>query len=501
MKKLSKEEKKELRKIKNEESKAINKMNRSTKILLYFIITILILKFINNFIMYFNEDYALFYIEHITNNINGVLFSLASSIDNLSIIMMFVLFGLCILSVILDIAISNSKKSIESKNKGINALNKILYTFVFFIGYFLINNCYYLHLPNFDTLYFKSTKNKTYTTQDLTNLNIYLKEKVLEYASIMERDNGSVVFKGDLNQQVIKDLHNIADELTILKGMYPNKSGNITDSLKGVFGSSVYGLTHFYSTYFDYSMDKVVILNTIAHEYVHTKGITRENETVFASSLSGIKSDNVVSNYAGYLEAFNRTNYALYELDNNLANDIEDDVVSLCLTHNYQELCELYVKNNDSYISRAKTLRISSYYLFNYQGYEDELRASLNILVNVGKGKLTIDNEEVTIDDIMSLIESGSKKKFYYEQGLNEDSYNKIKSALKNGNLYKSIYQENDPKEESKDKKDLEKYYLAPFTDYDYPILNQKVSSIDYTYERSARLFLEYFDKNGYKNS
>lgn len=499
MKKLTKEEKKKIKKQKEEINKEINKLNRSSKILLAFIVTILVMMFINNFIMYFNEDYALFFIKHITNNFNGILFFVSSYINNLSIYLTFILFGICVICAILDIVISISKASIERKNKRINFLNKLLYICIFFVGYFIINNCYYLHLPNFDTLYFADTKNKSYTKEDLIDLNKYLANKVLEYAGMMERDNGSVVFDGDLNEQVIKDLHNIDDEFTLLKGTYPKYSSNLSESLKGIFGSSTYGLTHFYSTYFDYSMDNVLILNTIAHEYVHTKGITRENETVFASSLAGIKSDNIVSNYSGYLEAFNRTNYALYEMDAKISNDIEDEIVSSCLTKNYNELCELYTKNNGEYISGAKKLYISSYYLKNYIGFEQELKESLSILMD-GKGVLTINNKEVTIDEVIKLITTDSKEKFYYERDLDKKTYNELKSAIKNGRLYKSIYQENSPRKNSEDKKDLNKYYLEPFTNYDYPILSQRVASIDYTYERSTRLFLEYFDKIGYAN-
>lgn len=497
MSKLTKEEKKKIREQKEEISKAINKLNRSSKILLAFISTILILMVINNFIMYFNEKYALFFIEHITNNFNGISFFLSSYIDNLSIYLTIILFGVCIIFAILDIVISISKSSIEKKNKKINILNKILYIFIFFIGVFIINNCYYLHLPNIDTIYFESTKDKTYTEEDLIYLNIYLKNKVLEYANRVNRDNGKVTFEGNINEQVIKDLHNISDEITLLKGIYPKYSSNLSNGLKGIFGSSTYGLTHLYSTYFDYSMDKVIIFNTIAHEYVHTKGITRENETVFISSLAGIKSDNIVSNYSGYLEAFNRTNYALYEMDAKISNDIEDEIVSSCLTKNYNELCELYTKNNKEYINGAKKLYISSYYLKNYLGFEEELKSSLEILMD-GKGKLTIDNKEVTINEVLNLVTKDNTKKFYYERDIDRKSYNKLKDALKNGNLYKSIYQENSKKENSEDKKDLDKYYLAPFTNYDYPILNQKIASIDYTYERSTRLFLEYFERVGY---
>lgn len=494
MKKLTKEEK-EQRKL---ESKEINKLNRSCKIVLVVIITFILLMIINNLVMYFSESYTKFYLETINNFFHGLYFYGCGYIDGFSIIYNILIIVICFVSFIIETIVVNIKKSIQYKNKIVNICNICSFIIIFLTFSFLIENCYYLHLPNLDTMFFKETKDKTYTKDDLINLNYYLKDKVLYYANNQDREDNSVIFDGNINEQIIKDLHNIDDEIPLLKGLYPIKSSHLNNNLKGIFGSSTYGLTHFYNTYFDYSMDKVIIFNTIAHEYVHTKGITRENETVFLSCLSGIKSDNPISNYAGYLEAFSRVNHALYDIDKSLSFDIEDEVVSKCLTSNYNELCELYTKNTEEYIPRAKKLKISSYYLKNYIGYEKELEESLHILTN-GGGKLYIDGKKVSVDDIIQLITSESNKMFYYERDIDSDIYNELKQGLKNDRLFKGVYQENTKDEESEDKKDIEAYYLAPFKKYDSLFLNSKVASVDYSYERSARLFLEYFEKYGYK--
>jgi hypothetical protein len=493
MKKRTKEEKERDKKIEKE----ISKLNRSSKILFAFTITILILMLINNVIMYFNESYALFYITYINNSINGIFYYLCGYIPNFSIIVIIIYILICIILAIVQVIITKSKKSIKFKNRIVNIVDKFLFILILFMFSFIIENCYYLHLPNLDNILFSSSKNKTYEVSDLVELNYYLKDKVLYYADAQERDNGSIIYDDNINEQVIKDLHNIDNYIPLLKGLYPTKSSNLNNNLKAIFGSSTYGLTHFYSTYFDYSMDKVVIFNTIAHEYIHTKGISRENETVFLSSLSGIKSDNIISNYSGYLEAFSRVNYALYDIDYEASMEIEDEVVSKCLTSNYNELCELYTRNSGDYILGSKKLKVSSYFLKNYIGYEEELKNSLSILMN-GGGTLYMDGNKVSIDDIINSITSDSNKHFYYERDINSKTYNNIKSAFDNDKLYKAIYQQNSERDISEDKKDIESYYLAPFNNYDYIIINPTISSIDYSYERSARLFLEYFDKVGY---
>lgn len=498
MKKLTKEEKRLKREQEKEELKKIKKLNKSSKVVITFTIVMLILMLINNVIMYFSEEYALFFINHIVNSLNGIIFYLSSYINYGSyFFILFFLVTLFILMIVESVIVS-SKKSIEFKNKMYNRIEKVSFIYILIIFSYLIISCYYLHLPNLDNLIFESTKNKTYTKENLIELNEYLKNKVLEYGDKQNRIDGKVKFDGDINKQVIKDLHNIDDEITLLKGLYPARSSNLNNTLKGIVGSSTYGLTHFYSTYFDYNIDPVIIINTIAHEYTHTKGIVRENETVFISSLSGIKSDNIVSNYSGYLEAFSRVNYALYDIDEDISNDTEDEVVSKCLTNNYNELCNLYTKNNGDYINGSDKLYVSSYYLKNYIGHEKELEESLKLLTSDG-GKLVIDEKEVTIEDIILSINENNNKHFNFQKEINKKSYDKIKESLKNDKLYKSIYQQNDVTEDSKYKENIEEYYLAPFKNYDSLFLNSKVSSIDYTYERSARLFLEYYDINGYK--
>lgn len=498
MKKLTKEEKKLKREQEKEELKKIKKLNKSSKVVITFTIVMLVLMLINNVIMYFSEGYALFHINHIVNSLNGVIFYLSSYINYGSyLFILFFLVTLFILMIVESVIVS-SKKSIEFKNKMYNRIEKVSFMYILIIFSYLIISCYYLHLPNLDNLIFESTKNKTYTKEDLIELNEYLKNKVLEYGDKQNRVEGEVIFDGDINKQVIKDLHNIDDEIPLLKGLYPARSSDLNNTLKGIVGSSTYGLTHFYSTYFDYNINPVIIMNTIAHEYTHTKGIIRENETVFISSLSGIESDDIVSNYSGYLEAFSRVNYALYEIDEKISNDTEDDIVSKCLTDSYNELCHLYTKNNGEYINGADTLYVSSYYMKNYIGYEKELEESLKLLTSDG-GKLTINDKEVTIEDIINSIRIDNNEHFKFQKEINKNSYNKIKESLKNDRLYKSIYQQNDITEDSKYKKDIEEYYLAPFRNYDSLFLNSKVASIDYTYERAARLFLEYYDINGYK--
>ena len=268
------------------------------------------------------------------------------------------------------------------------------------------------------------------------------------------------------------------------------------DSLKSIYGGNTAGLTANYTTYFDYNKTPVSILNTVTHEYCHTKGITRENETVFCSVLAGIKSENKLSNYAAYLEAFGRTTHALSYFDSNKSFDIENDVLHLCLTENYSELCDVYTKNNNSYIQGTEQMRILTHKLKYYKDYKEKLIKAIDVL-NKQNAKFYIDSEEKTYDEIITLIneESNSNIRIYLEK-LNNKIFNNIYESIKEDNFFLSIYQIDLDEKQPPEIKNPNEFFLEPFPTNDEKLFNGPTYGAEtYTYERSARLFLEYFDE------
>ncbi len=489
IKKMTKKEK--------EIQKKVTKLNKFTKILGILFIFYIAFFFINNIIMSFNENYAYFYVNNITNLKTGILFYIFSIVPYANFIMPLIFFLLVLISSIIT---DNTKIDIKKRNK---AYNITIITFIVFLYCFtlsiLTDNQYYTHMPNFDNILFKETKDKTYTEDDLIILNNYLKDKVIENATTMKRDNqNNIILEENLNKIASEDLKNVSNELKLLKGLYPLRSNNLNDTLKGLYGSSTVGLTNMYTTYLDYDASPVSSLGTITHEYCHTKGIARENETVFCAFLAGVNSNNKVSNYSAYLEAFSRSNYALSYINPDEAFNIEEEVLRMCLTNNYTELCEMYIKNNTGYIPGTEELWITTYSLKDYINHLEEFTTVLNIL-DENNATFKINEQEYTKDDVISFINSEYDGIMRIKLELNNKIYTKIEPAIKNGNLFISIYQKDLDEEEPPEIENPTEYFLAPFPKNDEGLFTgMSYSAETYTYERASRLFLEYYDKNGY---
>lgn len=489
IKKLTKKEK--------EIQKKVTKLNNVTKIFGILFILYIILFFINNIVMSFNENYAYFYVNNITNLKTGIMFYIFSIIPYANFIIP-IAFFLTVL--FLAIRADNTKLDIKKRNM---AHNLTILTFIFFLYGFtlsvLTDNQYFTHMPNFDKLLFSETKDKTYTEDDLIILNNYLKDKVIENATSMQRDEkGNIILNENLNKLAANDLRNVSDKLELLKGLYPIKSNNLNDTLKGFYGSSTVGLTNMYTTYLDYDASPVSSLGTITHEYCHTKGIIRENETVFCAFLAGVNSENKVSNYSAYIEAFSRSNYALSYINPDEAFNIEEEVLRMCLTDNYTELCEMYIKNNTGYIPGVEELWITTYSLKDYINHLDEFTNALTIL-DENNATFKIKDKEYTKDEVISFIKSEYDGIMKIKLDLNSKTYDKIEPAIKNGNLYISIYQNDLDEEEPPEIENPLEFFLSPFPENDEGLFTGMSYSADtYVYERASRLFLEYYEKNGY---
>lgn len=488
-------------KLKMERIKQIDKRSKTNKIISCVVILIIAALVINFFIMGNNSDYAYFFVKNIIAKFDSFLFYVEGNIKYFSFIKLAVYLLLILICCIVMIYYTYfSKKEISFCNKIVNIGNSITMIILLVISVPLLNTMAHCYMPNFDQLYFNETKDKTYTSDDLTRLSYYLQEKVSSYASKVDRKDGTVVFNDDYIETATKDLKNISNKIDLLKGLYPTKSGKMNNLLKSLYGSDMVGLTQGYNTYFDYNMDPVNVLTVVTHEFCHSKSITRENETVFCQSIAGINSDNIVSQYSGYLEAFTRTITALESINYDLANQIEDSIISKCMTKGYSEFCDSYVKNVDEYIKGADTIYLTTYYLSAYKDNKDELIDSIKVLNENGAKYSDKDNNSISYQELVNLINSNTDERIYIEiDDFNSKIFKNIKDKL-NKKLYLSIYQENRETEVSEEQIDNPtKYYLEPFDTNDYKFYNFiNYASVDYTYERSARLFLEYFEKYGY---
>ena len=474
------------------------KLSKFNKKINIFCLIIFIFYIVNNIIMYFNNSYSYFFVSNVINNINGLFYYLSSNISYLSIITLFVYVVIVIINIIVDIYYENfSKENYEKRSKIIN----YSYT-IFVISSLIIILPNYLsqfenHLPNFDELYFQETKNKTYKVEDLVHLDQFLQNKIITISKEIERNEKSEIdIKVDFNKQAVSDLNNISNDISLLKGLYPKNSSKINNVMRGVLGSKVVGFTTPYTTYFDYESTSTSVLSTITHEFCHTKGVVRESETVYCAFLAGIKSDNQLSNYAAYIEAFSWVSEALYSMQPEIADRIEDEVASKCLTDNYLELCELYTMNNEEYIKGAKSIRISSYFLRNYINHLDELEKSLTILSS-NKAKMYVNKEEKSINEVINLVKEQSEERVTIECDLSESKFKKIKKAIENKKLYLSVYQQNKKEKTSSYRtKNPQNYYLGPLKDKDENIIfNSSYGSIEHDYSRVARFILEHYEK------
>lgn len=456
---------------------------------------------INNVLLYFSNSYAYFFVKNISNNINGIFYFLNGHIDYFSIILMLIFFVIVFINIGVDIYYENiSKRSYEARTKIVNVFYTIFVVttmLIIFPSYF---SQFSNHLPNFDELYFKSTKNKTYDVEELIELDKYLQKKVLDMAdSIKRNENNEIETHIDYNKQAVRNLKNISNDIELLQGLYPTKSSKINNTIRGILGSKVVGFTTPYNTYFDYNATSTSIINTITHEFCHTKGILRESETVYCAFLAGVKSDDELSNYAAYIEAFSWVSEATLELSPEISDRLEDEVLSKCLTNDYKELCEVYTKNNEDYIKGSKFIRITSYRLKNYKNHIDELKNSLTILKNNG-AELIVNKEIKEIDEIINLVLEESEARVIIKADIDNKKFSLIKDSIKDKRLYLSIYQENKKEEKSSTREnDPTKYYLGPLKDKDeHVILNLNYGSVEHDYSRVARFLLEHYEKEGY---
>ena len=397
--------------------------------------------------------------------------------------------ALLIINILLEFVIPMEKNKKYKKLNLYRFLLLLVSCFMFFISGFVFldyNN------PKLDTLYFPKQEKKKYKVDDIIKLDEEMKNKVIAYSKLMNRDkNNSIIYNGDIIDTAITDLENASSNYDILKGTYPHKFYAFNDS-DIEYNPDANGLTKSDNVGVNYNLSTPILLNTITHELCHTRGIVRENDAVLCSVMVGIESDNLLSNYGAYIEAFFRTNDALSYIDSEKALAYKNEVFDLCINDHYEEICNLYRKDTKLYVNKSDSISIGTYKLKSYdKEYINELIDSLKkykpeLYINSSK-KIKRNKLDGYFEDDNAYLEIRIKN--------SDDDFVKVKKILdKYSSRVRYIYQEYDNMYDGLElsNKEAIKYYTASVPRGNVFSIGKRGEMFDYT--RVARLLLEYFD-------
>ncbi len=418
----------------------------------------------------------------------------AFKIGTFPISLFYIMILLIVILLLLYEPIMRSEK-IKKKDK-IKILSFIktfeIVVFLLEFGIYLIPHLMTYNNPKIDTIYFpKEIKNK-YTKEDIFEYTKKLEDKIIEIGAKLERDKkGNIIINEKLEDIAVKDMKKAGERYDFLKGPYPKRYLKFTKK-ELERKTTLYGLTSVDTVNINYSRPSPITLNIITHELCHTKGIARENEAVLCSVMVGIESDNLLSNYGAYLEAYERAIDALNLIDSSRALSSEDRITSLCIDKKYQEICDMYNKTTDYYVEEAKELEIGTY---NTSYYDKE--DLINMIKELEEFKPTyyvdgekIDNSEIynNLDDNkhISLTIENDKEKF--------EKIQKILSKYKQKLQYVSQIVPDDYKGVDLTEEEAEDYYTKEVPDSNATIhLDGNMDEV-FDYSRATRLIMEYFD-------
>lgn len=401
------------------------------------------------------------------------------------------MFIILIITLLLNIIFSNVKYDKDVKYRFINKTRLISNICVIFIIFELGTSILTLNNPRLNHIYMKKqTKNK-YKVDDVIKLEEDMKNKVIEYSRMMTRDkDGAIVYNGDIVSTASDDLKKISSKYDILEGPYIKKMYHFDNS---EFSSdpSTTGYTFIDNVGISFRQGLPQTINTAAHELCHTKGVSRENEAVLCSVIAGVESDNLVSNYGAYIEAYFRASDALYLIDYDKALSHENEIHDLCINDHYKEICQFYMKDLDVYVNNSDSMIIATYKLKSYdKEYINELIDSLKDF----KPKLYINNKDKIKRKELDKYFGNDNDYLVIKIKNSEDDFIKSKKIIdKYSSRLKSIRQIYDGiyKGMGLDKKEAIKYYTSSVPNSNIFTRN-KLEVFDYS--RVVRLLLEYFD-------
>lgn len=419
----------------------------------------------------------------------------AFKIGAVSINLIFIIVFFVFMFVILEMVYLNSSKlSMKEKKKKVQKCRIIYISLVtleiviVFLGSFLCNNN-----PKLDTLYFKEEVDNVYTLDDLYQLNDLLEKKVFYYADIMKRDSSGHILYTDIEKQAVHDLTEASSKYEVFKGIYPLQYYAFNDYDLS-HDPSTYGLTGMGTVGVNYNQEAPSLLNTITHELCHTRGIVRENEATLCSIIVGIESDNPLSQYSAYFEAYGRSLDAMSQIDIQKYRESSNRFYTLCTDKKYAEVCNYARKDTKLYVRKSDSIQIVTYPLDLYHD-DFSIKDFLESLEKYSL-ELKIDDEEIKIDELDSYLDSdkslvitikNSKKIFQEVQELLDSNKEEFRVIAQ---IYPDMYVgvEMDPDEAIE-------YYTSSIPNSNiFDSFNFEKTQEVFDYSRVVRLILEYFD-------
>lgn len=172
-----------------------------------------------------------------------------------------------------------------------------------------------------------------YTTKDLYELCLYLKDKVNEEKALINKadinNEGVVELRrdfSDIADAADNAIRNLADKYPVLKYS--------TGGAKEVIMSKYMSYGTIVGIFIPFTMEANVNTHVAdynrpadtCHELAHMRGFMKEEEANYISYLACVGDDDPVFRYSGYMLAFIHSTNALYDYDASLYYDVMDNV-------------------------------------------------------------------------------------------------------------------------------------------------------------------------------
>ena len=390
-----------------------------------------------------------------------------------------------------------SKKSIpkEKRHKIFNNIQTCLYFFIIFISVYLVVTVFGTqNNPKLDTMFFPEEVDNVYTEDDIWGLNHYLETKVIEYSHLVDRDKDGAIIDRDYVELAHRDFKKASEKYWVLKGNYPKKLYYF-DDYDLSHDPSTLGLTTIDVVGLSKEQEAPQLMNTITHELCHTRGIIRENEATLCSVIVGVESDDNLSRYAAYLEAYYRTLDAVYLIDSSRARNSSIQIQKLCTNNHYREICNNGFKLTKLYVRKSDKIVLDTFSLNQY----DDL-SFLDVFIKKLKPyhpKFYMNAKKIDEADIWNYYNQDVVLEIQFKNS--EKIFDEVKDLLDSnkenfyfiGQEYPNMY-----KGVEMDREEAILYYTSSIPDSNiisYFTSGEKMEEI-FDYSRVVRLILEYFD-------
>lgn len=180
-----------------------------------------------------------------------------------------------------------------------------------------------------------------HTDEEMIGLYDMLVKKCNELSEQVPRDeHDRFVLTCDFQTEAKKAMKRAGEIYSQLKGYYPNaKPIQFSYFMSQTYTTGIY-LPYTIEANYNDDMVRTNLPFTVCHELSHLKGIIQEDEANFLAFIAATGSDNVEFQYAGYLEAFEYVDSALWE------NDLYDHALDNPVSQKVQNDCYRFLPEN-----------------------------------------------------------------------------------------------------------------------------------------------------------